>query len=210
MVRQDIPLLPEEELTLNFYNQVPRQWSESHNQPGYWKMGMELFRQLLPSGHILEIGSGGGRDAKELIALGYKYTGTDISTGLLEVARQALPGQTFVQQSVYELSFYEPFDGFWASAVLLHIPRLRIHEALTRIRQTQRVGAVGFISVKDGNGEGVEVETIDGLELARHFTYWDREGFQLVLEENGFEVVDYIYTPRSARTRWHSFFVRAV
>ena len=150
MADQKEQLLPEEQMTLDAYNQVAAQWAAEHDDPEYWSLELDLFHQLLPQGSIVEIGSGGGRDAKELIAFGYHYTGTDISAGLLQVAQQALPGQTFVQQSVYDLSFDQEFDGFWASAVLLHIPRSRIHQALSRIRQSLRVGAIGFISLKDG------------------------------------------------------------
>ncbi len=209
MANHHLPLLPEEELTLGYYDRAAHQWSAEHGEPGYWELEMDLFHQLLPQGRILEIGSGGGRDAKELIALGYHYVGTDISSGLLEIARQALPGHTFIEQSVYDLSFDNSFDGFWASAVLLHIPRLRIYQALKQIRHTQRPGGIGFISLKDGRGETIEVETIDDQEMYRHFTYWTREEFEPVLEVSGFELVDYVYQPRSLRTKWHSFFVRA-
>ena len=59
-----------------------------------------------------------------MIAFGYDYTGTDISTGLLNEARKKVPGQSFYEMSVYDLDFPEgTFDGFWASAILLHIPK---------------------------------------------------------------------------------------
>ena len=209
MTNQSEGLLPEEQLTLEAYDQVAAQWAAEHDDPKYWSLELDLFHQLLPQGSILEIGSGGGRDAKELIALGYHYTGTDISTGLLQVAKQALPGQIFVQQSVYDLSFWPEFDGFWASAVLLHVPRSRIHQALSQIRRNLRVGAIGFISLKDGQGEQVETEIFDDREIRRHFTYWTREEFEAILPSASFELVDYIFHPRSARTRWHCFFVRA-
>ena len=210
MTKRSEELLPEEQLTLDAYNQVAAQWAAEHDDAEYWSLELDLFHQLLPQGSVLEIGSGGGRDAKELITLGYRYTGTDISAGLLQVAQRALPGQTFIQQSVYDLSFDREFDGFWASAVLLHIPRSRIRQALSRIRRNLRVGAIGFISLKDGQGEQVETETIDDQEIRRHFTYWTREEFEPVLASAGFELVDYIFHPRSPRTRWHCFFVRAI
>lgn len=46
----------------------------------------------MPAGKILEVGSGGGRDAKDLIEMGYEYIGIDISKGLLEEAKKYLEG----------------------------------------------------------------------------------------------------------------------
>lgn len=202
-------LTPEELTTKQTYDQTASTWSGVHRSKGFWATEMENFHRLLPNGKILEIGSGGGRDAKELIELGYEYVGTDISTGLIEVARQNLPNEAFYNQSVYDLDFEgEKFDGFWASAVLLHIPKDRIGETLERIKNVVAARAIGFISLKDGVGEKVERDEIDGKQLERFFSYWQKEEFARVLQENGYTVADYLYHPMSEKTRWHCFFVQ--
>ncbi len=202
-------LRPKELTTAQTYDQSAQTWSGVHNSKGFWATEMENFHRLLPSGKILEIGSGGGRDAKELVELGYEYVGTDISTGLLEVARQNLPNETFLNQSVYDLDFQgEKFDGFWASAVLLHIPKDRMNEALARIKSVLVTRAIGFISLKDGIGEKVEHDEINGKQLERFFSYWQKDEFAKMLQENGYTVIDYSYHPMSEKTRWHCFFVQ--
>ena len=75
-----------------------------------------------------------GRDIDNLIKHGYGYTGTDISEGMLNIVKKRYPKQEFYKQSVYDLSFPKKFDGFWAVAVLLHIPKSRIDEALQAIK----------------------------------------------------------------------------
>lgn len=196
-------LTPEEKITLETYNTTAKQWSENHAVAGFWKEEMRTFRKLLPSGKVLEIGSGGGRDAKELIALGYEYIGTDISTGLIEVAKKENPHATFLAQSVYELAFPEGtwFDGFWASAVLLHIPKVRIDEALQRIAKFMRGGAVGCISLKQGEGERMEDDQ-------RFFAYYSEKEFREVLRRNNFEVIQTTVRPMNEKTTWLCFFVR--
>src|ERR1035441_4519688 len=140
-------LLPKELVTKNAYDVSALPWSLAHNDPKFWEDEMPRFHELLPEGSILEIGAGGARDAKKLVALGYQYTGTDVSPGMLAVARAELPGHKFIEQSVYSLDLPEaPFDGFWASAVLLHIPKSRIDEALQRVKSVMRDNAIGFIS----------------------------------------------------------------
>lgn len=206
-------LLPEEQATVETYNKVAKIWSTKHHQHGFWEQEMRRFKELLPSGKILDVGSGGARDAHDLIALGYQYTGTDISDSLLTIARKELPNQKFYKQSVYKLSFPADvkFDGFWCSATLLHIPKRRIKEALASIKTVIKPGATGFISIKDGKGERLEEESWEnGGVHKRFFSYWSREDFTRVLEANSYGVVDYIYRPMSEKTKWHSFFVKTL
>lgn len=200
-------LTAEEETTLNTYNETAQQWSENHATPGFWHEEMKIFRELLPAGKILEIGSGGGRDAKELIASGYEYIGTDISSSFVKIARKENPGVTFLVQSVYDLEFSEDaqFDGFWASAVLLHIPKTKIGKALQRIRKCVKGGGIGFISLKQGEGERLEA---DSLKNGRFFSYYTGKEFHEVLLKNGFEVVQMKVHPTSEKTTWLCFFVR--
>lgn len=197
-------LTDEEEQTKQSYNNSAHKWSEAHLNKGYWQKQIAKFHQLLPKGEIIEIGCGGGRDARELVEMGYKYTGTDISAGLLKEARKNVPGQKFYEQSVYELSFPKKFDGFWACAVLLHIPKSRISEALRSIKSVIKPGAIGFISIKNGDEEGLYGEK----PAQRFFAFWKKDEFSKVLAKNGFEVVDYIHDPRSPTDDWLCFFVK--
>ena len=203
-------LLPEEEITLKTYEKVADIWTNKHSPPHFWAEEMQRFHQLLPAGTVLEIGAGGWRDAKELIGLGYNYVGTDVSEKLLEKAREKFPGEKFYKQSVYDLSFSEKFDGFWASKVLLHIPKSRIDEALQRIKSVVEPGAVGFISLIDGEGEELREETWDDSKHKRFFAYWAKEEFNQVLKNNGFKIANYGYKHETGRLRWHCFFVKAL
>ncbi len=78
-------LTAQEKQTIDAYNTHANQWAQSRRSLGKWSKENEknTFQSYLPNGKILEIGSGGGWDAQELIKAGYDYTGTDISEGLL-------------------------------------------------------------------------------------------------------------------------------
>ena len=163
---------------------------------------MEIFYKLLPSGKIIEIGCGGGRDAKDYLLGKYDYAGTDVSEPLLKEARKLNPGAEFKNQSVYELNFPEnTFDGFWASAVLLHIPKNRISEVLRKIRKVVKNNGIGFITVKDGQGEKEDEE-------GRLFSYYTKQEFDTILRETNFEVADYMYQPMTEKTKWHIYVVK--
>jgi SAM-dependent methyltransferase len=206
-------LLPEEQATMQTYDKVAGIWAEKYSVTDFWAEEMRRFHEILPKGTVLEIGAGAGLDAKELISLAYDYVGTDVSEGLLEVARANLPNQLFYQQSVYDLSFpnQQKFDGFWASKVLLHLPKARIDMALKSINSVVKLGAIGFISLIDGKGEGMELEDWDdGGKHHRYFAYYSKGEFTDILRQTGFQVADYKYRKDSDRFKWHCFFVKTV
>lgn len=195
--------------TIETYDRTAHIWSVDHATRNDWKGEAERLKQWLPAGSILEIGCGGGRDAKELMRLGYDYYGTDASRSMVQSARTAVRGAAFEVRNVYDLTgLGKRFDGFWACAVLLHIPRARIDEALTAIRSALRAKAVGMISIKDGDKDDFEVRDKNGVHEERLFVYWRKPDFEAVLARNGFTVLDYTYRPVSQRTNWHIYFVQ--
>lgn len=201
-------LTPEEKLTIATYDRQAENWSSSHSTANFWGEEMAHFTELLPSGRVLEIGAGGGRDAKELIEAGFDYLGTDISAGLLEQARKNNPGISFEEVSVYDLDYEELFDGFWCSAVLLHIPRDRIDEALQAVYKNMKQGAIGFIAIKEGEGEKLEADYKSTHVDERLFVYWADEDFSKRLVANGFNTVKSGYRPMSERTKWLTYIVK--
>ncbi len=121
----------EEASTREVYNEhaqdyLARWHCQKHGFLGKEADRLSKFRELLSSGRILEIGCGGGHDARWFVDNGYDYLGVDFYSGMLEQARGDNPGIRFDQTSVYDLDFDEPFDGFWCAAVLLHIPKNRV------------------------------------------------------------------------------------
>jgi 2-polyprenyl-3-methyl-5-hydroxy-6-metoxy-1,4-benzoquinol methylase len=198
----------QESKTIQTYDTTAHHWAKAHAADNDWLWAAEHLKQLLPQGDLLEVGCGGGRDAAVLSQLGYGYLGTDASAGMVAVAQAQVPQATFRQCNVYDLAkLSQTFHGFWACAVLLHIPKARIGEALQAIYSVLKPGAVGMISVKDGDDEDFEVRDKGGQHEERLFAYWRKDSFTKVLTENGFRVLDYTYKPKSKRTNWHVFFV---
>ena len=197
-----------EQKTINYYDQQAPQWASEHGgheEKSYWEKQMARFKEFLQDGKVLEIGSGAGKDAKALIAMGYEYTGTDASKGLIDVAQARNPKAVFVNEAVEDLSFpSDSFDGFWTAATLLHIPKDQIDIALQKIKGVCKTGAVGFISLKEGEGEKEDTNT------GRWFAYYSKEEFTEVLKRNGFEVVDFELREESrpGQPNWLAFFVK--
>lgn len=205
-------LTPEEKLTIDAYNAGAQSWAEAHSDINYWVDEFPVFKKNLPKGKILEIGCGGGRDAQVLISLGYDYIGTDIAKKFVQVAKKNNPGARFLVRSIYDLGFPpNSFDGFWASAVFLHIPKSRIDKALNKVHQVIRPGGVGFIAIKQGQGEkSLEEESSDGEKYKRLWSLYLMKEFGDILERNGYEIICSKIKPLSARTVWLIYFVKVV
>lgn len=196
-----------EEKTLSYYDNNAEEWAKAHHgfEPeSFWKDWMKKLHKLLPSGKVLEIGSGTGKDASNLITLGYDYVGTDASKGLLKIAQERNPNADFKNLRVQDLkdNFNEnEFDGFWTAATLLHIPKDEIEDSLQNIHTVVKNGGIGFISIKQGEGE-LEDET------GRLFSYHTQDGFADLLIKNGFEVIEKDIQPMSESTIWLIYIVK--
>lgn len=199
-------LTNEEQKTLAYYNGCAKLWASDHQDMGkVWESIFKRFQDYLPSGSIFEIGCGGGRDARVLAEMGYQYTGIDVSREFVKVARENNPELTFRAQGVYDFYLDDtPYDGFWAAASLLHIPKHRIHLALRQIRRHLKPDAVGMICMKMGEGE-VSVEDAQGC---RFFAYYTETEFTRILAGNHFEVLEVIIKPVTKKTTWMAFLVR--
>ena len=203
-------LTQEERETVKTYNLYAKEWIKTHHTTNFWAPELKQLKNYIPQGKILEIGSGAGIDAKELIHLGYKYTGTDISLGLIKEAQKRNPKTKFIHESVYELNFLENnFDGFWAVAVLLHIPKSRIDEALQRIHFVIKANGTGLISLKKGTGEKMIEQEFQNKKFRRFYSFYSLNEFSKVLKRNKFEILS-PYIRKSTKDIWLIYFVKVI
>ncbi len=174
--------------TIAYYDNNAQAWTSSHGgyeKEYWWKDQIKIFHNYLPKGRVLEIGAGAGKDAESLINLGYDYVGTDASKELLKIAKERNPNAVFLNKLVQELDLtLGEFDGFWASAVLLHIPKDEMVDILKCISIVLKDNGIGFITMKKGRGEEVDEKT------GRHYSYFQKEEFEDLLNLANFEVLE--------------------
>ncbi|MFD2796015.1 class I SAM-dependent methyltransferase [Promicromonospora vindobonensis] len=81
---------------------------------------------------VLEIGCGPGLDGEAIVAAGFEYTGTDLSPGMVEMARAA--GLDARVASATALPFDDhAFDAAWSMSTLMHLDDAELDAALTEI-----------------------------------------------------------------------------
>lgn len=115
----------------------------------------EPFLSLLsPGARILDAGCGSGRDSRAFLERGYEVTALDASEAMVELASRHI-GRPVLHMSFDQVRFREHFDGVWASASLLHVPRRSMAEVLERLGMALKAGGVMYASFKDGEGETI-------------------------------------------------------
>ncbi|MEP9364699.1 class I SAM-dependent methyltransferase [Nocardioides sp. CN2-186] len=141
-------------------------------------------------GRVLEIGSGPGRDARLLEELGLDVRRTDISTGFVELLRAEGHEADRLDPLTDDLDDPArpgtPYDGVWAAACLLHVPRVDLPTVLARLAEATRPGGVLGLALKEGDGEGWSRH--GHVSAPRHFVYWRAEPLRAALEGAGWQV----------------------
>jgi SAM-dependent methyltransferase len=106
-----------------------------------------------PGGHILDAGCGSGRDALAFLQRGFKVTAFDASPNLARLA-QGVTGLPVAVRRFQDMTYIEEFDGVWACASLLHVPRREIGDVFARLTRALRSGGIWYMSFKAGEAEG--------------------------------------------------------
>jgi ribosomal protein S18 acetylase RimI-like enzyme len=154
---------------------------------------------LVPAGaHVLELGSGPGRDALALEAAGFRVDRTDGARAFVD--RLSADGHTARVIDVRTGLFGGPFDAVFANAVLLHVRREELPGVLRRAFVAVVPGGVLAATVKYGDGEEWSTTKLD---RPRRFTYWTEETLASVVSETGWtDVVVRETTAPGAEERW--------
>jgi len=124
---------------------------------------MAFLAQLPPGASILELGCGAGGDTAEMLARGFDVRPTDGSPEMADIASKHL-GRTVKTLLFHELDEVEAYDGVWANACLLHVPRAGLADVLARIWRALKAGGVFYASYKAGDGDGRDT-------LNRYYNY---------------------------------------
>ena len=148
------------------------------------------FSKLFSKGNlILDVGCGGGRDAKFFNKKGLEVVGIDTSSVMIKLAKKEVPKANFQCINLLNIKFKKDmFDGVWAQAVLLHLKRKDIPKALKIFYKILKPNGILHISIREGKGETLEKYKL--LEKGRRlYTYFSKNEIIGFLEKQGFKVI---------------------
>lgn len=112
-------------------------WTRKPGHDSYWYYSPQFFEELVPAPGraTLDIGCGEGRLARDLRARGHRVTAIDTSTTLLEAARAADPGGTYLDASATALPFA---DGAFDLAIAYN-SLMDVHDMPATVAEAARV-----------------------------------------------------------------------
>ncbi|HEY0597195.1 class I SAM-dependent methyltransferase [Sphingopyxis sp.] len=187
--------------------------AEAAAMPSWVAAEIDAFvTALRGSGRVLEIGSGGGRDALALEKQGISVRCTDISKGFVDLLRASGLEAALLDPLTDDLSDPQRpgtrYDGVWACACLIHVARADFGTVLRRLAAATRPGGRLHASVRDGDGEDVTIEG-SAAEPRRYVeTYWREPALRAALADTGWIVDEVRKCVGRPGDRWLS--VRAV
>jgi len=144
-----------------------------------------VVARLRPGSHVLEVGTGPGREAAYLEERGLHVDRTDATAAFVE--RLRANGHDARLLDVRDGNLGGPYDAVLANAVLLHLDRTQARLAVEACRQAVRPGGLFALTLKDGDGESWSDAK---LGAPRWFVYWREEALRAQLSDAGWRVLD--------------------
>lgn len=180
--------------TITSYDATAAEYAaEAAAMPKWVSIEIDAFvTDLGGAGRVLEIGSGGGRDALDLEKRGISVRRTDVSNGFVELLRGSGFEADLLDPLTDDLTDLQrpgsPYDGVWACACLIHVAREDFGTVLGRLAAATRIGGRLHASVREGDGE--EVSERGSAPAARRYveTYWRQPALQSALTGAGWTV----------------------
>jgi len=132
----------------------------------------KFLQYVKQGGRILDAGCGSGRDSLYFLKQGYEIVSIDASEEMVKMSSR-LTGQKTLKMRFDEINFDTEFDGVWACASLLHVPKSDIEEVFNKLLKSLKTEGILFASFKYGNNELIRDK--------RLFNSYDEDGLQDLL-----------------------------
>lgn len=181
-----------EQVTISEYQLTAQSFRE-----GTWDHDVSQNRNALVAampknpGKILDLGCGPGRDLVAFKRQGHTVIGLDATPAFVEMAQQ-LSGCEVWQQSFFNLNLPpETFDGIFANASLLHVPKAEMMKVLRDLWRSLVPNGAIVMSIVRGNDEGYVARPTGH----RYVAGWEYSTLAPWVEQAGFEILHHYYRP---------------
>ena len=176
--------------TLDYYTAHAREVAQRY-EAAPSSLAARFSSAFAPSGRVLDIGCGSGRDLAELGRQGFQPYGIDGTAEFVQLAQEYHPElRGHIEQGLlpdFSVPFGGEFDGVLCCAVLMHIDSTELFNAALAIKRCLKVNGRLLISVpsqRSDTGEG-ERDTNGRLFKTYHPGY-----LRLIFERLGFSLID--------------------
>ena len=182
-----------------------RRWGSRRKRPP--ALLLDLLAGLSKQSPILDLGCGGGQDARFLLAEGFRVVGMDLTTAFLRTAQSTAPSVPLVLADMRDLPYRdESFDAVWAAACLMHVPKPEAGQVLMRVSRIVRPG--GLLAATLTYGTRSRILT-DGWMPGRCFARWQKVELARVVERSGWKIGSLrVVSNQERKGRWLNLVAR--
>ncbi|MEX2341213.1 MAG: class I SAM-dependent methyltransferase [Candidatus Paceibacterota bacterium] len=176
-------------LTKEYYEKNYQMWSEKKTNSFHHEKTFSLFNSLLKDkASVIDIGCAWGIHVPLFLGIGRKlrYEGMDIANSFLKIACRRYPQLTFYQADISDAKTLpnKKYDGFWAGAILMHVPLKDWEQMFQNIEKLTKKGAIGYLSLPTEHPSGDKVNTDP-----RHFTLLTEKEQKQIIKDRGWKII---------------------
>jgi 2-polyprenyl-3-methyl-5-hydroxy-6-metoxy-1,4-benzoquinol methylase len=192
---------------LSFYNKNAELWADRKINPFSLEKQFIKFTKYFKKGaNIIDIGCAAGAYVPLFMGLGrnLKYEGFDLSKNLISIAKRHFPQFKFYVADLLDTKSFlmKKYEGFWASAVLMHIPETNWFEMLNNISKICKPKAVGFILIPK------EQHIPNDKNDSRFFAFFDKKKLIKMLNQVNWKIIESGFAYTNNVGDWHWYLVR--
>lgn len=190
------------------YDRIAEDWARDHEGDTWWREWTATFASMLPHrARVLDAGCGSGQKARFFQDRGFRVIGIDFSEKLLEIARQTASASEFRQLDLRDIrTLPEQFDGVFAQASLLHIPKTEAFSVIEGMVSRLVPRGLLYIAVKAQRPGDPEEEIVTesdyGYDYERFFSYYTMDEMRTHADRLGLSVVHAEVSPVASKGNW--------
>ncbi len=140
--------------TVGYYEEYADNYVKDTSNVDFHEPADRFLKYLPRDGYILDFGCGSGRDTKYFLEKGFQVTAVDGSEAMCKLAT-ANTGIDAANMRFEDLDAKEIYDGIWACASILHLPKERLKNVFQKIYDALKTGGCLYVSFKYGDFEGM-------------------------------------------------------
>ena len=188
--------------TISYYNKNSESFIESTREVDVSELYSPFLKSIPMNGRILDLGCGSGRDTRHFVENSYDVVALDASSEMVAATRNVTSADVR-QMRFDEIVFHDEFDGIWACASLLHVPKEGLADVLRLCVQALRPQGVIYVSFKYGTSE----REAGG----RFFSDMDEAGLKETIDKTGCDLsISHWITPDNRPSRANEMWLNAI
>ena len=171
---------------------------------------MDYFSSFIsPGGLILDIGCGVGSALNILNKKGFKTTGLEISSKMIQFAKKRNPESNFIEGDFLKIKFYNKFDAVLAFAFIHLFPKSEIPTVFAKIKSILKPNGIILLSSTESfeSKEGIYIKKDFGKKYKRFRKFWTEQELRETFTEFGFKELAFKKSTDNFGKVWMDFIV---